>query len=433
MTESIFCSNCGDRIEATAFFCKKCGHKINDELQPSNEKEHNSSITSQKSAATTLLLCLFLGPLGIHRFYVGKTGTAILMLFTAGGLGIWALIDLILIANCQFTDSQGHLLVFTRGKGSTLKRVFKIIALVIAGLLIYLTALITIVLYATSGVSNTVQDELAAIRSGDYEKAYSYTAKEFQNTTSLADFKKSISQIPSLKNNKSASFTERRIENNVGTVKGTLKSNDGGITSVEFRLIKEGETWKILTIHTLPRSDGIQSDTKPSEPSRSSSVESFSLSNEYSDNKNKFTVKYPSNWVHEQPNNTTDLFGEKQTNSSLFYSTIKIQTIYPIKKDVRISAKKYIEVLKKQGSTELTNFKILNQSEIELPQNPKRFKGEAIVFTYTRKNSTIKEMLVIITRDDDSTFYTWSYLSTVKQFDKDLPKAKAMFESWNIY
>ena len=46
---------------------------------------------------TAFLLCWFFGVFGAHRFYMGKTGSAILQLLTLGGLGIWALIDLIRI------------------------------------------------------------------------------------------------------------------------------------------------------------------------------------------------------------------------------------------------------------------------------------------------------------------------------------------------
>lgn len=59
---------------------------------------------SSKNWLAALLLCIFLGGLGIHRFYVGKVGTGILMLLTAGGFGIWLIIDLIMIAVGSFTD-----------------------------------------------------------------------------------------------------------------------------------------------------------------------------------------------------------------------------------------------------------------------------------------------------------------------------------------
>ena len=61
-----------------------------------------------KSWMVTLLLCLFLGGLGAHRFYTGKIGTGVAMLLTVGGCGIWALIDLIMILMDKFTDADGQ-------------------------------------------------------------------------------------------------------------------------------------------------------------------------------------------------------------------------------------------------------------------------------------------------------------------------------------
>ena len=69
-----------------------------------NELPH---VKSDKSFVATLLFCLLLGVLGVHRFYVGKIGTGILMLLTAGGFGIWVLIDFIMICCSQFRDKDG--------------------------------------------------------------------------------------------------------------------------------------------------------------------------------------------------------------------------------------------------------------------------------------------------------------------------------------
>ncbi|MHB0970155.1 MAG: NINE protein [Thermoanaerobaculia bacterium] len=62
----------------------------------------------QKDWLTTLLLCLFLGGLGVHRFYTGHTGIGIVQLLTLGGCGIWALVDLIMIITGKFTDASGQ-------------------------------------------------------------------------------------------------------------------------------------------------------------------------------------------------------------------------------------------------------------------------------------------------------------------------------------
>lgn len=63
---------------------------------------------SSKSRLVALLLCIFVGSLGIHRFYAGKTGTGILWLLTLGLCGIGTLVGLIMIIVGSFTDSQGN-------------------------------------------------------------------------------------------------------------------------------------------------------------------------------------------------------------------------------------------------------------------------------------------------------------------------------------
>ena len=65
---------------------------------------------SEKDWLVTLLLCIFLGGIGAHRFYAGKIGTGILQLITVGGCGIWALIDLIMIITGKFEDKDGNVI-----------------------------------------------------------------------------------------------------------------------------------------------------------------------------------------------------------------------------------------------------------------------------------------------------------------------------------
>lgn len=61
-----------------------------------------------KEWMVALLLCLFLGVFGAHRFYTGKIGSGVAQLLTIGGCGIWALVDLIMIIVGSFTDASGQ-------------------------------------------------------------------------------------------------------------------------------------------------------------------------------------------------------------------------------------------------------------------------------------------------------------------------------------
>jgi TM2 domain-containing membrane protein YozV len=61
----------------------------------------------QKDWLTTLLLCIFVGFLGVHRFYTGHIAIGVVQLLTFGGCGIWWIVDLIMIATGTYTDSNG--------------------------------------------------------------------------------------------------------------------------------------------------------------------------------------------------------------------------------------------------------------------------------------------------------------------------------------
>jgi ribosomal protein L40E len=91
-----FCQSCGAESGAEAVVCTQCGVRLAGE---------------GKDWLTTLLLAIFLGWLGVHRFYTGHILIGVIQLLTGGGCGIWALIDIIMIAAENFNDKQGNPLV----------------------------------------------------------------------------------------------------------------------------------------------------------------------------------------------------------------------------------------------------------------------------------------------------------------------------------
>ena len=94
-----FCQSCSAATNPNAQICLKCGVRL------------SAAAAEGKDWLLTLLLCIFLGFLGIHRFYTGHIVLGVLQLITAGGCGIWTLIDLILIASGAFKDKDGNDLV----------------------------------------------------------------------------------------------------------------------------------------------------------------------------------------------------------------------------------------------------------------------------------------------------------------------------------
>lgn len=90
-----------------------------------------------KSFLTTWLLSLFLGVLGVDRFYLGKIGSGVAKLLTFGGLGIWYLIDLIVILAGRAKDSRGNPLSDYESK--------KVIAWIVSGVLLVVPSTLSLV------------------------------------------------------------------------------------------------------------------------------------------------------------------------------------------------------------------------------------------------------------------------------------------------
>ncbi|NUN08230.1 MAG: TM2 domain-containing protein [Ignavibacteriaceae bacterium] len=98
-----YCAECGSVINIKAEICPKCGVR-----QPGYGGTISGTSEKDNKAILVLLLCFFLGVLGIHRFYTGHTGIGVAQLLTLGGCGIWTLIDLIIIITGNYTDVNGN-------------------------------------------------------------------------------------------------------------------------------------------------------------------------------------------------------------------------------------------------------------------------------------------------------------------------------------
>ena len=106
-----YCVRCGGSMPGGDRYCRACGWEAGVEppIPPPRPVIPNASESNRLAA---LLLCVFIGVFGGHRFYVGKTGTGILWLCTFGLFTIGAIYDLVLIATGEFRDSRERKVVY---------------------------------------------------------------------------------------------------------------------------------------------------------------------------------------------------------------------------------------------------------------------------------------------------------------------------------
>ena len=116
-----------------------------------------------------------------------------------------------------------------------------------------------------------VNQQLAAMRDNDIEKAYSYCSNGFKQITNYQNFQSFVNGNPHLKNSKEFTSLNRSIESGVAKLKGNLVSNSGSSLPAEYHLVKEGRSWRVQYIDL--GSSGTALTDRPAAPLKNDSSE----------------------------------------------------------------------------------------------------------------------------------------------------------------
>jgi len=95
----------------------------------------------------------------------------------------------------------------------------------------------------------TISDQLTAIEEGLYPQAYNYLSSSAQGTLSFREFVTQIEGNSVVRENCSSTFPSRKTVGSTATVSGILKGCSAFTSEVDYRLVKEGDEWKIDWFH----------------------------------------------------------------------------------------------------------------------------------------------------------------------------------------
>ncbi len=97
----------------------------------------------------------------------------------------------------------------------------------------------------TSEPVRVTRDHLDAINKEDYPRAYDLLSASLKVELSLEDFTNHVRANPQIFKTSDSTFSNRKIENDVCTLRGTVTSSEGGKTPVRVTLVNEGGEWRI--------------------------------------------------------------------------------------------------------------------------------------------------------------------------------------------
>ena len=111
---------------------------------------------------------------------------------------------------------------------------------ILGGFVIFIVLVVSLAMYATSGMTEVVNEFFIHVKSKHYADAYNMFSEDFKQSTSEEQFKNFVIQN-ALINYKEANWDSRSVENKIGKLEGTITTQNGGVIPFRIQLIKNIE------------------------------------------------------------------------------------------------------------------------------------------------------------------------------------------------
>lgn len=299
---------------------------------------------------------------------------------------------------------------------------------------------------STSALKTPIVSQLQALQVEDIVTAYSYTSKAFQKSTSLSAFTNFVNNYSGLHNNADIKFEDRKFKNGIGMVKAILIARGGLKTQVTYQLVKENNRWKIESMVIIPQGDEANvtptADNTPAAPVNTPEptpaatpkpiVAVVKPDSIYRDSRSQFALEYPSSWIYTNTDNGTTIF--RKNNNSDENTMVTVQTILSSGEGEPIpSVQQILDYNEDAIKQKAENYKIIEDGLLPpLANNNENFHGRYVVYSYTENGQPMKQLQVIYFKSPKRAQFVIDYISPAKDFDHDLPVARAMISSFTV-
>ncbi len=174
---------------------------------------------------------------------------------------------------------------------------------------------------------------------------------------------------------------------------------------------------------------------KNSELFQDTSAEVNTVSRLYDNRNSGYSIKYPLGWSYDDKSVKGAVIMRGKEGTDSYNVTVNIQTVLTKKTGGKFTTvKEFIDDMKAQAKSQALGPKYLESGPITFNEpNGSIVKGEYLILTYKLNNVDIKQWQIVVLRNDDQVFYAWAYTAPANLYDKELPVAKRILESWSIY